>query len=291
MKSIENEKICVSVNKKGAELTSIYHKTRKLEYLWQADPAFWGKHAPVLFPVIGEMLDGEYIYNEKVYTMTKHGFARDYDFILIQEGPEFLEYELKANQETMSCYPFDFSLRIRYTLEGENVHSDYSVQNNGDEPVFYSLGTHPAFNWPLVPGESFGDYHLRFSHTENLERLLTNIETGIRNLKRRPVIENARSMELNHSLFYDDAILLEYPVSKWIRFESKKSGRFVQLSMEGFTHMGIWTKPNDAPFLCVEPWQGLCDRQDTSKQLHKKEGIQRIEPGGTSHARMTISIG
>lgn len=291
MNRLENEKIRIAVRERGAELTSIFHKGLQKEYLWQADPTYWGKHAPVLFPVIGALRDEEFIHDGKVFTLSKHGFARDLDFLLVEMGADYLEYELEASEETMSRYPFDFSLRIRYTLEEEAVHTDYFVTNKGGEEMFYSLGAHPAFNWPLEAEEDFSDYHLRFSKEENLDRLLINQETGLRNLERRNVMEESQILDLDHTLFQDDALIFENVESEWIRFESQKSDRFIQVSLKGFTHLGIWTKPNHAPFLCIEPWQGLCDRQDTSKKIDQKEGIRMVGAGEANQVRLTIAIG
>ncbi len=291
MNHLENEKIRIAVRERGAELTSIFHKDLQKEYLWQADPSFWGKHAPVLFPVIGALRDEEFIHEGKVFNLSKHGFARDLDFLLVEMGADYLEYELESSNETKERYPFDFSLRIRYTLEGEQVHTDYFVKNKGSQEMFYSLGAHPAFNWPLEAEESFGDYHLRFSREENLDRLLINQETGLRNLEKRPVVSQSQILDLDHSLFQEDALIFEGLESEWIRFESEKSDRFIQVSLTGFTHLGIWTKPNHAPFLCIEPWQGLCDRQDTTKELTQKEGIRSVGAGKENQVRLTIAIG
>jgi galactose mutarotase-like enzyme len=291
MNRLENEKICIAVRERGAELTSIYHKGLQKEYLWQADPTYWGKHAPVLFPVIGALRDEQFIYEGKVFNLSKHGFARDLDFLLVEMGVDYLEYELEANEETMASYPFDFSLRIRYTLEEETVHTDYFVKNKGGEEMFYSLGAHPAFNWPLEPEEDFSDYHLRFAKQENLDRLMINIDTGLRNLERVNVVEESQILNLDHALFQEDALIFEGVESEWIRFESQKSDRFIQVSLTGFTHLGIWTKPNHAPFLCIEPWQGLCDRQDATKKIDQKEGIRTVGAGEANQVRLTIAIG
>ncbi len=291
MNRLENEKIRIVVKERGAELTSIFHKGLQKEYLWQADPTYWGKHAPVLFPVIGALRDEEFIHEGKVFNLSNHGFARDLDFLLIEMGADYLEYELEATEATKKRYPFDFSLRIRYTLDEESVHTDYFVKNKGGEEMFYSLGAHPAFNWPLEPEEDFSDYHLRFSRQENLDRLLINQETGLRNLKRRNVMEGSQILDLDHALFQDDALIFEGVESEWIRFESQKSDRFIQVSLTGFTHLGIWTKPNHAPFLCIEPWLGLCDRQDTTKNIDQKEGIRMVGAGEANQVRLTIAIG
>jgi galactose mutarotase-like enzyme len=291
MNLLENEKIRIAVKERGAELTSLYHKELHKEYLWQADPTYWGKHAPVLFPVIGCMRDEEFIHEGKSFPMTKHGFARDLDFLLVEMGADYLEYELESTEETKARYPFDFSFRIRYTLEGDQVHTDYRVKNKGESEMFYSLGAHPAFNWPLEPKEAFTDYRLRFPREEKLDSLMIDLDTGLRNLQRKPVMDQTQVLDLNHGLFDEDALIFEGVESEWVRFESQKSDRFIQISLQGFTHLGVWTKPNYAPFLCIEPWQGLCDRQDTNKELNQKEGIRRVAAGDQKQVRMTIAIG
>jgi len=56
MHQLENNYLRVIAREHGAELTSVFDKKHNIEHLWQADPHFWGWHAPVLFPVIGRCL-------------------------------------------------------------------------------------------------------------------------------------------------------------------------------------------------------------------------------------------
>src|SRR4029078_9277093 len=145
MFTIENEWLKVDIVSKGAELKGIYHKKFQLEYMWNADPAFWAKTSPVLFPIIGALKDDSYFYEEKSYTLSRHGFARDIEFSVMQQEKESIGFRIESSLETKQKFPFDFQLGIKYSLQENKLKVEYVVKNTGFGKMYFSIGGHPAF--------------------------------------------------------------------------------------------------------------------------------------------------
>ncbi len=287
MPQLSNTHLFLAVNNHGAEMASVMRRDDQTEYVWQADPAHWGRHAPVLFPIVGRLKDNEYQYGETTYSMGQHGIARDQVFALSDSGPDFLNFTLEASSATKARYPFDFVLHIRYTLRGNEVEVAYTVENRGSVMMPFSIGAHPAFNCPLVEGESFENHYLQFEQPETCERHL--LEGGLFNGETAPLLEESDRIDLTEELFADDALVIHQPKSKWLALRSKSSDRAVRISLTGFPYLGIWTKPG-APFVCLEPWQGLADYTDATGLLSEKKGIHLLMPGKSHRAAYTISF-
>lgn len=168
---IQNDQLIAEIAEHGAELISLKSKEHGLEYIWQGDPAYWGRHAPVLFPFVGRLKDDQYVYQGKTYQMGQHGFARDMDFEVIEHGQEMASFILRSTPETLEKYPFDFELVISYELGGDGITVHYQVANTGEKEMFFSIGGHPAFNVPLEEGLSFEDFYLAFSPLKSRLRL------------------------------------------------------------------------------------------------------------------------
>src|SRR6478735_7377458 len=170
MTFLENEFIKVAVSSHGAELTSIFHKQFNLEYLWQADPLKWGKHSPVLFPIVGTLKKNQYFYKGNPYTLTRHGFARDMDFDKISSSFNEVNFQLVSSATLLKNYPFDFELNIRYTIVGSVLSVEYKLNNPGESALYFSIGAHPAFNVPISSELKYDDYFLDFSAAETEPR-------------------------------------------------------------------------------------------------------------------------
>ena len=106
---LENEHIKIAVAEKGAELQSFFNKVTATEQLWQADPKVWKRHAPVLFPIVGQIENNSYRLEGIDYKLSQHGFARDQAFRLIDNNDYFLCFELSATTETKKIYPYECS--------------------------------------------------------------------------------------------------------------------------------------------------------------------------------------
>lgn len=273
---IENEFLALEAKEQGAELTSIKLKEDNSQYLWQGDPKYWKRHAPVLFPVVGKLKNDKTKINNKTYNMTQHGFARDMNFQVVDKSENSIKFQLDDNEKSIEKYPFKFRLNIEYTLNENRIAIQYIVKNMDDKKMYFSIGAHPAFKCPVLEEETIEDYYLEFEKNE-----ITNsyrLEDGfVSNIPEEFVIDE--KINLSHDYFKDGVYIFKELKSQKISLKSLKSKKSVTVEFEGFPYMGIWSVPKNAPFVCVEPWFGITDAVDSIGEFAKKEGIQSLEPG------------
>lgn len=288
--TLENEQCRVAVKSHGAELTSFIRKDlNNLEYIWQADPAVWSRHAPVLFPTVGRLPNDEYQHANQTYRLPQHGFARDQEFDLLSETPTELAFELRASEATRAIFPFEFRLVVSYRLTGTTLTVGWDVSNVGSAELLFSIGAHPAFRCPLQPGETFEDYEFIFDHPVTLERHL--LEGGLLTGHTAPVVQNADALPLRYALFEQDALVFKHFDFTHITLRSRASGRSVRMRFDGFPYLGLWTKGPGAPFVCIEPWHGIASSQAGSRELADKEGILSLAPQQRFSASYSIAVG
>jgi galactose mutarotase-like enzyme len=277
MHSIENSLLRVSVANRGAELQSLYHKEFQLEYLWSGNPVYWARKSPVLFPIVGTLKQDSYFFGGKAYRLGRHGFARDMDFQMVGQDTQSIEFLLQQNPETLLHYPFSFEFRIRYELRENDLKVRYTVQNNSEGPIFFSVGGHPAFAVPLEKGLTYEDYYLEFNEDETKPRWPIS-KDGLMEKNPLPFLKNNNLVPLSKELFLVDALVLKYPTSSILSLKSDKSNHGLDLNFTGFPFLGIWAAPH-ADFVCLEPWCGIADSVDSDSQLVHKEGIHQLNPG------------
>jgi galactose mutarotase-like enzyme len=275
MITLENDYLRATINLHGAELSSLVLKASDTEYLWNGDTTFWPRQSPVLFPIVGGLIEDAFIYKEKSYQLPKHGFARDVSFEVEESSAERASFVLRSSEESLFYYPFDFLLRIIYTLNGSTIAVGYEVENPSGEILYFSIGAHPAFNVPLKEGAAYEDYYLEFDKEETAPQyiLTGNIVTGD-----SPFFNQQKTLPLHASLFYDDALIFKNLDSTKISLRSSKSPQGLTFDFEGFPYMGIWAA-KDAPFVCIEPWCGIADFKGHSQKLEEKEGIIALPAG------------
>ena len=283
MIKIETNHLVVTINEKGAELQSI--QLNSIEYLWQADSNYWGKHAPVLFPIIGELKDGKYIFDNKEYHLPRHGFARDKMFEAKQTSGASAIFTLRSNAETLAVYPFQFIFQVQYEIKQHTLYCSYIIQNLNESDMYFSVGGHPAFRVPLNDKLKYYDYILAFNKDTSLKRFL--LDNGLTNDKTESLPLDDKKLHLKSSLFYNDAIVLKHINSDQIQLYSDKDPHGLTFSFEGFPYFGIWAA-KDAPFVCLEPWCGIADNIHHNYQLVNKEGINQL--AGESTWKRTWSV-
>jgi len=287
MKSvISNGILSAEIRHRGAELASLRHEQLHIEYVWQADPAFWAKSSPVLFPVVGQLKGNTYHYNGKSYTLPRHGFAREMNFELETPGADHAIFRLADSDETRGKYPFAFSLQIAYTLKGDSLLVNYSVTNPSKEVLLFSIGAHPAFNVPLVAGTKYHDHYLLFSEQERSARWNITPEGTIGG-QGELLLSDEKELALTKSLFDHDAVVFKDLKSKCISLRSRTHERGLDFSFLGFPYFGIWAAPG-ADFVCLEPWAGIADAHDHDQQLTGKEGIMQLQPGAEWNAQWAV---
>jgi galactose mutarotase-like enzyme len=288
MLRIENETLQVTIAPQGAELQSILRKDLSQEYLWSGDAAFWGKKSPVLFPIVGGLKKNQYQHALQTYQLSRHGFAREMAFEVVQQDATSITLSISSNEETLQKYPFHFSFSISYQLEENSLHVTYDVQNTGTENLLFSVGGHPAFKVPLAAGTGFEDYYLEFNATENAGIWPLSAEGLIESVP-VPFLQNTNTLPLQKELFLKDALVFKQLKSTAISLKSHHTPHGLQVQFKGFPFMGIWSAPN-ADFVCIEPWCGIADGVYASGNLLEKEGINSLNPGTSFSRTWTVTL-
>jgi galactose mutarotase-like enzyme len=288
--SLENHLLRIEVESKGAELASLVKKATQMEYMWQADPAVWGSHAPVLFPIIGVLKDGKTRINGQEYSIPKHGMVRhNEDLELYSQTEDRITFRLKCNEETGKHYPYNFEFLVTYRLRNEHVIVYHEIYNEDTQPIYFCLGGHPAFRVPSFQGEAYHDYQLRFENDESSESHEV-LADGTIGPHTRPVPwKDGNILPLTHDLFNHDALVFKDLNSISVILESVRRGPVLKMDFAGWTHLGIWAKPN-GDFVCIEPWMGLSDPHDSDGEFINKEGIIKLDPSGVYERSYDIKI-
>jgi galactose mutarotase-like enzyme len=286
---LENTSVRIGIHEKGAELQQLFHKGHQTDYMWNGDPAFWNRHSPLLFPIVGTLRDNTYYYKDRSYTLPRHGFARDREFAAESKTDDTITFRLQSDEASLVVFPFDFVLRVIYTLLPEGVMVTYRVDNpSASQPLYFSIGGHPAFRVPLAAGTTYNDYFLEFDEQENAPRWPISRE-GLIEREPRPLLEDTRMLPLTKQLFARDALVLKQLRSTGVALGSYKTRLGLRVEFPGFPYLGIWAAPN-ADFVCIEPWCGIADPVDSDRQWTHKEGINRLEPGGIFERAWSVQL-
>lgn len=289
MHILENDALRVEIADRGAELSRVCDKETGCERLWSADPAVWNRHAPILFPFVGRVIDGKYRCNGREYAMkTQHGFARDLDFACVAESAGSVTQELCATEETLRLYPFAFRLTVRHRLDAENprlLHVAWEIANDGEAPMYYAIGGHPGFLPP--EGAKKEDCFLGFPGCETLRYISAN-PAGF------ALPDTVRELRLENGLTPYGASLPE----TWI-FENAQvaavqlvrpdKAPYVTLNCEAFPILAVWAR-EDGPFVCLEPWCGRTDDAGFSGEISEKVCEECLAPGKTKTIEWSIEF-
>ncbi|MBQ7891626.1 MAG: aldose 1-epimerase family protein [Erysipelotrichaceae bacterium] len=261
--NIENSRYRLEVTNKAAEITSFYDKEKNVEYMWNGDPTYWAGRNPILFPMVGNTYSKEYYIDGKRYAMGNHGLARHATFEKVAETENSLTLEFCSDEETLKQYPFDFSLKVTYTLVENRVNIDYVIKNTGDKVMPFSFGLHPAFNC-----NNFDEYYLELPQEERLNVFNWSNLT----------FEEQQEMTKRIPLSYDTlpaTIILENCKAPYVNLTNGEHG--VEVGCAGYRWLAFWTKPN-APYVCIEPWHGLSDFAPNNLPFEERLGTMLLDP-------------
>ena len=278
---LKSNKLIAKINHKGAELQSLKNEDEK-EFIWNGNPEFWGKHSPILFPIVGTLKNNEYYYNNTKYSLNRHGFARDMDFELIALSDSKALFSLVNNANTLHVYPFEFELLLSYELTDNSLIINFKVINKNRFSMPFSIGAHPAF---ALAGQ-FENYSLDFEFSEELIRF--ELENDLLSNVTNSIPQNGNNVALHYDLFEKDALVFKKIKSKKITLLEKEKP-FLRVRFDDFPSLGIWTKPK-APFICIEPWLGYADTTTNSGNIMEKEGIKIIEANEIFELEYSIEI-
>ena len=272
---IKNEYIKAKIKSFGAELNSLQKCAEELEYIWQGDSKYWNRHSPILFPIVGRLKNDSYTYQNQKYNMSQHGFARDKEFEVIKNEVDFIEFRLKSDEKTLEIYPFSFELYLSYKLEKNSLIVSYKVINKSDDKMLFSIGAHPAFNWTLKEDEKKEDYFIEFEDLKQTKRYFLNDLGLLYKKEDLKIIDN--KIPLNEKLFKNDALVFNDVNIKIITLKNSNNENFVKLNFKNFPYLGIWSKPSGSPFICIEPWFGIADDENSIQNFEEKKGLISLQ--------------
>ncbi|WP_130734547.1 aldose 1-epimerase family protein [Flavobacterium sp. J27] len=278
--TIKNKTISASIATKGAELLTLSKDEKN--YIWEVDTLYWNKTSPVLFPIVGRLKNDSYTYNNKVYTLSRHGFARDNTFSIVHQKEDEVVFSFTHNEETLKRYPFQFELQIGYLVTDIGLKVNYKVYNSNPFDLPFSIGAHPAFALPYPIEE----YDLQFNIEENLESHV--LENDVFSGKTKTIPSEKGNISLHYELFKEDALVFKNIKSSEVTLLHQKK-TVLKMNYKEFPYLGIWTKEN-APFLCIEPWYGHADTINTNGNLITKAGIQLIKPNSKFECSFVIEL-
>ena len=220
--------------------------------------------------------------------MTQHGFARDRRFDWTRRSSTACTLVLTDDAQTRARYPFGFRLAVTYTVRKTDLEVAFEVTNTGDEMLPASIGAHPAFNWPLLPGSNKDAYRLIFSNQER--EPIRRLKDGLLRATREPTPIRGKTLDLSERLFQDDAVILDRPREHIHPIRRRSRGQSIEVSWQGFRELGIWSKPG-APFLCIEPWHGFASPSDFDGEFTDKPGLMQIARPSTRMLTYRIRVG
>ena len=296
MQKITNGNVSVEISENGAELKSL--KIGGREIMWCADPAYWGKTSPFLFPMVGNTKGDKTSIGGAVYQLGKHGFARDKTWEVADSDGSSVRLKLTSDEGTRKLYPFDFAVEITYKLQSGGVRIEYGVHSASDKPMPYCIGAHPAFACPFGDdaGGKFGDYKILFEREETVNSPVMDTSDGLWDGGNRvPRLFREREFALEYGLFDNDCVYFDGIKSRSALL-TKDGAHGILVSWDGFTTLGVWTPAGkNAPFVCVEPWKGTNDYKDeiTSAgvaEFEKKRDVEILPPRGVGKYAMTLEL-
>ena len=281
MITIQNDRLTVQINELGAEVKSLVMDGA--EYIWPGHPDIWKSSCPLMFPICGGLREDKYTYQGQEYSMPRHGFGRTKVFTVESVTPDSAVFLLKASEETKAVYPFNFELRVRYTLKAQSLEIGYEVKNLGTDTMYFSIGSHEGYFTP----EGIEDYDIWFDQPETLNSYV--LCGTLLSDNQIPVIKEQKCLPLYEKYFMIDTLVFKDLKSRSALLRNRKTGRAIRVDFPDAKYFMVWHKPG-APYLCMEPWNGVADPVDSDFAIETKEGIMTLGAGETYCNTHTITI-
>lgn len=284
--TLTSSQLTAKINSLGAELSSLKNKN-DVEFIWQADKNVWARHAPVLFPIVGKLKENKFFYEDTPYSLPQHGFARDTEFELISQDAGACVFRLRSDSETLKKFPFAFIFEIKYELKEKILSTFYTIKNPSPKQMYFSVGAHPGFNCPLLPGENFEDYFLEFESDTYAQ---TQLEDGLLSNNKTQLKLDDKKLFLSETLFHKDALVFENNQINRISLRSTKSKHNITLDCKDWPFFGIWAKKGNRQFICLEPWYGITDSAGGYQQISGKKGMISLNPLAEFQSSFSVSF-
>ncbi|MBS4870833.1 MAG: aldose 1-epimerase family protein [Atopobium sp.] len=293
--SISSNSLTASIDTMGAQLMSL--RKGESEYLWQGDSNWWPRRAPILFPIVGVLKDGEAESAEGTISLARHGLARLNQFEVVEQSPSSVTLRLKSTEETRKAYPYDFELKLIFSVAGDTLTQTYEITNPANVVLPFTLGAHPAFNIPIpsVEAASLDQYHLSFTRSWTSYGPSITDEGLCDYTTPQRLIVDSDTLNLSWKLIdREKTITLEDVPDRRITLaanvEASSETHGIQMDFEGFDYLGIWSAAPGCPFVALEPWCGIADTVDTDGIFEHKPGIISLEPGQSIAKTLNIKV-
>lgn len=289
--TLKNEKYTAAAATHGGELVS-FRDGEGTEYLWQGDPAYWAGRDPILFPVVGALKDGVVDSANGPCRMGRHGFARNSEFVLVRQRPDSVTLQLTESAETLAQYPYPFRLRVTHALTDTGFETAYAVKNTGSSPMPFCIGGHTAFNCPLRPGEAFEDYRLAFDRREYARSVAVRPGGLLGGFLEPEYLWDTDAIPLRHAIFDGaDTLIYDGLASGGVSLVHRDTGRGLRMDLGEFPMLGVWTMPEkNAPYICIEPWQGCGAYVDETGRFEDKPHAVVLAPGEEKILRFSVDL-
>ena len=293
--SISSNSLTASIDTMGAQLMSL--RKGESEYLWQGDSNWWPRRAPILFPIVGVLKDSKAESAEGTISLARHGLARLNQFEVVEQSTSSVTLQLKSTEETRKSYPYDFELRLIFSVADDTLTQTYEVTNPANVVLPFTLGAHPAFNIP-IPGvevTSLDQYHLSFTRSWTSYGPSITDEGLCDYTTPQKLIMDSDTLNLSWELIdREKTITLEDVPDRRITLaanvEASSEAHGIQMDFEGFDYLGIWSAAPGCPFVALEPWCGIADTVDCDGIFEHKPGIISLEPGQSIAKTLSIKI-
>lgn len=286
--NIGSDALRVTVKLTGAEMSSILDLRDSCEHLWEGNPRYWGRQAPILFPTVGESKDGCITVNGEQYPMGRHGFARFLDFEPVGSDERSARFRLTADERTLPSYPFHFVFETTYTVNGDTITQSFTVRNTDTCPIAFQLGGHPAFAVPCGNTGVYDEHSIVLGRKGTYPRHLLTAG-GLYSGEVRPFVQDSDRFALSHGLFEEDAIVFRKEGITEASLLNNRTGKRVTMRFDDFPNLGIWSVPG-AGYVCIEPWIGCADDADGTNDIFLKDSAVRLNPGEELHTAFTIQV-
>ena len=293
--SISSNSLTASIDTTGAQLMSL--RKGESEYLWQGDPNWWPRRAPILFPIVGVLKDSKAESAEGTISLARHGLARLTQFEVVEQSASSVTLQLKSTEETRKSYPYDFALKLIFSVAGDTLTQTYEVTNPSDVVLPFALGAHPAFNIPIpgVEASSLDQYHLLFTRSWTSYGPSITDEGLCDYTTPQRLIVDSDTLPLSWELIdREKTITLEDVPDRRITLaastEAPSEAHGIQMDFEGFDYLGIWSAAPGCPFVALEPWCGIADTVDCDGIFEHKPGIISLEPGQSIAKTLSIKV-
>lgn len=246
---LSNDISVIEIDTHACEIVSFKRKDKEIEYMWDGNPKYWANRNPILFPHVSAPANKILNFKGKDYQVNNHGFARNSEFEVVEKGDNYIIMKLSYNDETLSQYPYKFELYVKYTLNENCLNIDYEIKNKEDGPLYFGFGQHPAFNCPLDENKSFNDYYIEFEK-EDVEGCCLNLSYELFEQYPTYIVNNPKSRVFTLSDGENKVIM---------RVDDK------------YNIFALWTPM--APFVCLEPWVNIIDKNDLDTVFEKRDNI------------------